>query len=1320
MTPAESTTERPDLRDESAEPSTSVAPSPWHRAPAEVPRLLIAAAAERADLERSAVERFEHRTKAAEQVFRDGISESEARRAAAEGETRAVLERAVAQAERAFATGTAEAKKRDAAERASAKSHAKSARDAAEGAHQGARWEANTLYEASQRAESERDEGFRAQVAVEVDAFEDLKFEAETLLAGYAKFGVEPAPAPAPTVDPTDDPLEVLQAAIARVVEAYESVAALRLPRIFRGGGAAWLFLLPFLAIAPAAWYFAGLEVGLGAGVVGALLVGFGLRALLYGRARINLARLTPPLRSSIAEVDALVPEVLARGASIHKTRSDANKSRRDEEVTRADRIAAEQGEKIAESERTRIARLDVEVHERLENLKTSRSEALSEAHRGANSKLSEVESRHESEKSALQSEFDERRRAADDRSRRDWEALEAQWGGAMAAASKTTAEVRSKSDPLFPPWRADRDGPTWRAAEAVPPAVRFGSARVDLAAIPHGIPGADRLKALSVDRFELPAFLAFPDRGSLLVEAPSSARDAANRALKGAMARLLTGLPPAKVRFTIVDPVGLGRNFAGFMHLADYSELLVTGRIWTEPQQIEERLADLGLHMENVIQHYLRDEYPTLDAYNRQAGEVAEPYRYLVIADFPAGFHEISAQRLMSIVQSGPRCGVFSLIGVDTDRPLPHGVSLDALRERAVVLRWERGRLVWKDEDFERFPFTPDEPPEGERFTRTLHEVGDAARAASRVEVPFGVVAPDRDEWWAGTTRAGFDVPLGRAGATKLQHMRLGKGTSQHVLIAGRTGSGKSTFLHALITNAALRFDPDEVELYLIDFKKGVEFKTYAQHELPHARVVAIESEREFGLSVLQRLDEELKRRGDAFRVRNVQDLNGYRGVPDAPPMPRVLLIVDEFQEFFVDDDKLAQESALLLDRLVRQGRAFGVHVILGSQTLGGAFSLARSTLGQMGVRVALQCSESDAHLILSEDNGAARLLTRPGEAIYNDANGMIEGNHIFQVVWLGDREREGYLRDLKALDAARNPGVRRPQVVFEGDVPADLARNARLAGLLEGPAPAESPKAATAPLGEAVAIKDPTAAVFRRMGGNNLLVVGQDAEAARGLFASALIGLAAEHPEGSVRFAVLDGTPDDSPEAGAFSTLAGCVEPHQYRVGGPRDASEYLDEISAELARRQSGEPSGPAPSTFLFLYDLSRFRDLRKSDDDYSYSFGRSDEPKKASPSQQLAELVREGPALGLHVVAWFDSLNNLTRAFDRQLLREFEMRVLFQMSSNDSSMLIDNPAANRLGVHRGLFASEDRGTLEKFRPYAWPDRGWLDSALRASAD
>src|SRR2546425_1221872 len=103
-----------------------------------------------------------------------------------------------------------------------------------------------------------------------------------------------------------------------------------------------------------------------------------------------------------------------------------------------------------------------------------------------------------------------------------------------------------------------------------------------------------------------------------------------------------------------------------------------------------------------------------------------------------------------------------------------------------------------------------------------------------------------------------------------KKNHGRDAHATSSSgkTMSTGNSGSGKSTLLHALVTNLAMWYSPDEIEMYLVDFKKGVEFKTYATHVLPHARAIAVESDREFGLSVLQRLDAELTRRGDLFRA--------------------------------------------------------------------------------------------------------------------------------------------------------------------------------------------------------------------------------------------------------------------------------------------------------------------------------------------------------------------------------------------------------------------------------------------------------------------
>ena len=601
-----------------------------------------------------------------------------------------------------------------------------------------------------------------------------------------------------------------------------------------------------------------------------------------------------------------------------------------------------------------------------------------------------------------------------------------------------------------------------------------------------------------------------------------------------------------------------------------------MNSRIWTEPSHIEQRLSDLTAHMENVIQKYLRNQFETIEDYNVHAGEVAEPYRIAVIANFPAGFSVDAARRLTSILASGPRCGVYALVSIDTSLELPQGFSMANLEQNALKLDWKDQRFVWREPDFERFPLQLEPVPSAEFSTKILHVVGAQARLAKRVEVPFEFIAAAPEKTWSSDSRGGVDVALGRVGATKRQHLQLGKGTSQHVLIAGKTGSGKSTLLHALITNTALFYSPEEIELYLIDFKKGVEFKTYATHELPHARVVSIESDREFGLSVLQRLDAELKHRGEKFRESGSQDLKAYRDANPKARMPRILLIVDEFQEFFLEDDKVSQDTALLLDRLVRQGRAFGLHVLLGSQTLGGAYSLARSTIDQMAVRIALQCSEADGHLILSDENNAARLLSRPGEAIYNDANGLVEGNNPFQVVWLPESRRETYLENLRELDSKRNGNVARPLIVFEGNAPADIRKNALLNDLVKSPA-WPTAQAYQAWLGEAMAIKDPTAAVFRRQTGSNLLMIGQQEDGVFGILATMLVSLAAQHTpadNGSrpsdARLYIIDGTPADAPRAGYLEKLSG-VLPHAVQVGGWRDLPAIVAAVAEEVDRRQ-----------------------------------------------------------------------------------------------------------------------------------------------------
>jgi hypothetical protein len=156
-------------------------------------------------------------------------------------------------------------------------------------------------------------------------------------------------------------------------------------------------------------------------------------------------------------------------------------------------------------------------------------------------------------------------------------------------------------------------------------------------------------------------------------------------------------------------------------------------------------------------------------------------------------------------------------------------------------------------------------------------------------------------------------------------------------------------------------------------------------------------------------------------------------------------------------------------------------------------------------------------------------------------------------------------------------------------------------------------------------------------------------------------------------------------------------------------------IAQLAVELARREAaGEEN--APPLYLIIFNGGRFRDLRRGEDDFSFS---SDRDKSPSPDKQFGEILRSGPAWGIHTLLWCDSYNNVTRLVDRMTLREFEMRVAFQMSAADSSSLLDNPAAAKLRQHRGLLASEDLGTLEKFRPYGAPSDAWLEKVKQMLA-
>ncbi|GAA9206880.1 hypothetical protein BTM369_09470 [Helicobacter pylori] len=237
--------------------------------------------------------------------------------------------------------------------------------------------------------------------------------------------------------------------------------------------------------------------------------------------------------------------------------------------------------------------------------------------------------------------------------------------------------------------------------------------------------------------------------------------------------------------------------------------------------------------------------------------------------------------------------------------------------------------------------------------------------------------------DFWTKSSQLRVSVPVGWDINHKEVCFEIGE-AQNHTLICGRSGSGKSNFLHVLIQNLAFYYAPNEIQLFLLDYKEGVEFNTYTNPTiLEHARLVSVASSVGFGVGFLSWLDKEMKKRGELFKQFNVKDLSAYRKHGE---MPRLIVVIDEFQVIFSDStSKEKERMERYLTTILKKGRSYGVHLILATQTMRGA-DINRSLMAQIANRIALPMDAEDSDSILGDD--VACELVRP-EGIFNNNGG-------------------------------------------------------------------------------------------------------------------------------------------------------------------------------------------------------------------------------------------------------------------------------------------------------------------------------------------
>ncbi len=459
---------------------------------------------------------------------------------------------------------------------------------------------------------------------------------------------------------------------------------------------------------------------------------------------------------------------------------------------------------------------------------------------------------------------------------------------------------------------------------------------------------------------------------------------------------RLLSALPPGQLELTLIDPLQQGQSVEPFLPLLKVEQLVPRSHVLTRSDEIEAALGKLTDEIEEMIQQRFNDKASNWSEYNAINPNTPLPYRAVLLFDVPEQISDKSLWFLGRICENGPRCGVLPIIATDGERMGDRRYEAFRLTQDTSSMRLDN--LLQSAEVGLSSTYQPEQWPHQDVLDSFMARLAEHCAAARR----FKKTMPDlwKNFVKGETTLGGFDIPIGWTLSGDFATLRLGATDSEHhVLLAGKTGSGKSNLLHILIHTLCEKYPPEELDLYLLDYKESTEFNVYAAPPLPHARLVATESDPEYGVTVLRHLVGELEKRARIFKSASTRDFTEYRK-SSGVQLPRVLLVIDEFQVLFSEGRQVAEAAEQMLSQLLKQGRSFGIHILLATQTLKGinAQSIG-SLITQLGCRIALACGQEDSALILGGGNWAAAELRSPPEGIINNANGAKSGNVKFLI---------------------------------------------------------------------------------------------------------------------------------------------------------------------------------------------------------------------------------------------------------------------------------------------------------------------------------
>ncbi len=434
------------------------------------------------------------------------------------------------------------------------------------------------------------------------------------------------------------------------------------------------------------------------------------------------------------------------------------------------------------------------------------------------------------------------------------------------------------------------------------------------------------------------------------------------DKALQNLALSLVDRSQAGSLKVYVLDAVRYNSSSMG--SLRQLEDTFALASIPRNPEQLSAALEEIVSSFADMDE--LMEQSDSVIEYNRSLGSGKAdrkplPRKLLILIGRPSAFEGADREHISRIMTSYERYGI-SFVNVvyrsdwkggDRDSELTEYASQNAVRVRMMP----RDTFVQTgDEAQQRFTWYTLSQALGEGYVKSLktasprrqtrsnvyterHSAVDLpayTREYRRLELPFGIDGKERE------------------GSISFENENFA------AYLVGASRSGKSTLLHTLIAGIIRNYHPDNVELWLADFKQ-LEFKRYIRHQPPHVKYVLLDESTELVYDLVDKLTAEMLERQKLFSRLGVQRIDQVDVTKLDKPLPVIFVILDEFS---IMSQSLADSPVyrLRLQNILAKGAGLGIRFLFSSQTFTtGVSGLTPTARAQIQQRIAMKGSREE-----------------------------------------------------------------------------------------------------------------------------------------------------------------------------------------------------------------------------------------------------------------------------------------------------------------------------------------------------------------------